>query len=115
MKYRSVAVRRLFDTTIIAAVSLAALAVAAQGAFAPGDSASGVAVIYAPWVDSGDAIRRVTSAGARVVRTGGVPFVAIVVPEGADFAERARAGGAWLLADPVMLGGCFGTKKEAGV
>ena len=112
MKFRSATVRRLFDTTIISAVSLTALAVAAHGAFAPGEPESGVAVIYAPWVDSGDAVRRATEAGARIVRTGGVSFVAIVVPETADFAERARAGGAWLLADPAMLGGCFGGKGD---
>ena len=99
--------RRVFDTAIMAAVSLGTLLVTAQAALKPVHPETGVAVIYAPWTDFDDAFRRAVGAGARFVRAGGVPFVVVVVPEDSGFEQRVRAGGPWMLADPVALAGCF--------
>ena len=98
----------------MAAVSLGTLLVTAQAALKPVHPETGVAVIYAPWTDFDDAFRRAVGAGARFVRAGGVPFVVVVVApnqvsvaEDSGFEQRVRAGGAWMLADPVALAGCF--------
>lgn len=99
--------RRLLDTAIVSAASLFALFTAAHGALAPADPARGVAVVFAPWTDFETAFARSVGAGARFVREGGVPFIVVVVPEDADFERRARAGGAWMLADPEAVAGCF--------
>jgi hypothetical protein len=99
--------RGVFDTALMAAVSLGALLVTAQAALKPAHPENGVAVVYAPWIGFDDAFRRSVEAGARFVRAGGVAFIVVVVPEGAGYEQRARAGGAWLLADPVALAGCF--------
>jgi hypothetical protein len=99
--------RRVFDTALMAAVSLAAMYPAAQAALHPSHPEAGVAVIYAPWTGFDDAFRQSVEAGARFVRAGGLPFIVVVVPEDADFERRVRARGAWMLADPVALAGCF--------
>jgi hypothetical protein len=103
----SVLSRRVFDTAIMAAVSLAAMYPAAHGALRPASFDAGVAVIYAPWIGFDDAFRQSVAAGARFVRGGALPFIVVVLPDDADFERRVRAGGAWMLADPVALAGCF--------
>lgn len=91
----------------MAAVSLGTLLVAAQAALKPAHPETGVAVIYAPWIGFDDAFRRSVDAGSRFVRGGAVSFIVVVVPEDGGFEQRVRAGGAWMLADPVALAGCF--------
>ncbi len=109
MNRRSEILRRVFDTFFVAAVSSLGLLTAAYAALAPRNSDAGVAVIYAPWVTFESAFVRSVDAGARFVRSGGVPFVVVVVPDDADYARRVRAGGAWMLADPAVLAACIDT------
>ncbi len=99
--------RRVFDTALMAVVSLGALLVTAQAALKPSNPENGVAVIYSPWTGFDDAFRQSVEAGSRFVRAGGVSFIVVVVPDDSGFEQRARAGGAWMLADPVALAGCF--------
>lgn len=66
-----------------------------------------VAVVFPPWIDSGNAIGRVARAGGAIVRLGIVDTILVVHGEGGDFASRLRASGAWLVVDPVAFGGCL--------
>lgn len=107
MNRPSAGLRRLFDISIVAIVSLAGLLTAAHGALAPRDASTGVAVIYAPWVEFDAAFLRSVEAGSRFVRPGGLPFVVVVVPDDPKFEQRVRDNGAWMLADPKVLAGCL--------
>jgi hypothetical protein len=67
----------------------------------------GVAVVFAPWVEEGQAMRRISESGGAIVRTGALSFIAVAVAREPEFAARVRAAGAWLLLDPRLLEGCF--------
>ena len=43
----------------------------------------------------------------RFVRFGGLPFIAIVIPEAPDYSSRILGEGALLLLDPQALAACF--------
>lgn len=66
-----------------------------------------VAAIFPPWMDANEAIARVARAGGAIVRVG--LFHNILVAHGDDptFADRIGKAGAWLIVDPVALGGCL--------
>lgn len=98
---------RWFDRLAVAAMAGASLLAIGAIAFAPHDADAAVAVVYAPWTSSRDALVRAAQAGARVVRFGGLPFIVIVLPERPDYAQRARAGGALLMLDPQALAACL--------
>jgi len=76
-------------------------------AFEPRDPTSGVAVIFAPWISADEALIRSVTAGARFVRHGGYPFIAIVMPDDADYPARMRVAGAVMVADPRALAACL--------
>jgi hypothetical protein len=98
---------RWFDRLAVAAMAGASLLAIGAIAFAPHDADAAVAVVYAPWTSSRDALVRAAEAGARVVRFGGLPFIVIVLPERPDYAQRARDGGALLMLDPQALAACL--------
>jgi hypothetical protein len=98
---------RWFDRLAVAAMAGASLLAIGAIAFAPHDADAAVAVVYAPWTSSRDALVRAAQAGARVVRFGGLPFIVIVLPERPDYAQRARDGGALLMLDPQALAACL--------
>jgi hypothetical protein len=77
------------------------LAVAAAALLAP-PAQGAVAAVFPPWWDAAAAVTAAGAAGP-VVRLGALPFVVVVAA-----ADRSvlRAAGAWLLLDPVALGGC---------
>jgi hypothetical protein len=50
---------------------------------------------------------RSVGAGARFVRFGGLPFIAVVMPERPDYVDRALRGSALLALDPRVLAGCL--------
>ena len=63
------------------------------------------AVLFAPSLDRSAVMLQVAASGAELVRFGGVPGVVVVeMPE--DGAAALRRAGAWLVLDPVVLGGC---------
>lgn len=98
---------RWFDAALLGAAALLSMSAAAAMALAPKRDAAGVAVIFAPWTAAEDSLSRAVGAGGRFVRFGGLEFVAVVEPEAPDYAARARANGAWLIADPVALAACL--------
>jgi hypothetical protein len=98
---------RWSDRLAVAAMACASLLAIGAIAFAPHDADAAVAVVYAPWTSSRDALVRAAQAGARVVRFGGLPFIVIVLPERPDYAQRARDGGALLMLDPQALAACL--------
>lgn len=63
------------------------------------------AVMFDPRLDRADLMRAVADADASLVRFGGLPGTVIVdMSDGG--AARLAASGAWIIADPIMLGGC---------
>ncbi len=92
---------------LIATLVAASFAAILRIGLAPRNAEAGVAVIYAPWTSAGETLRRSVAAGARFVRFGGLPFIAIVMPVRPDYVERALAGSAFLAVDPQVLAGCL--------
>lgn len=101
----------ILDCAVLTALSLLGLALSVQENLAPRDPSRGVAVIFAPWTTAEDVVARAVAPGARFVGFGGARFVAIVVPENADYVARANKTGAWLVADPRTLPGCGDTVR----
>src|ERR1051325_1948874 len=89
--------RHWVDVTALAALSVVALFMTARFALAPRAPELGVAVIFAPWTSSEQALARTVEAGARFVRFGGPDFVTIAIPDDRAYPARARAAGAWLV------------------
>jgi hypothetical protein len=67
-----------------------------------------VAAVFPPWWSAPRVFAAAGRAGP-VVRFGAARFVVIV--QAADRA-RLRAGGAWLLLDPAVLGGCATSRPQ---
>jgi hypothetical protein len=108
----STAFRSACDGLLLACLSLGALAFAAREALAPREAAAGVAVIFAPWTTQDAVLSRAVAAGGRFVRFGPASFVAIVVPDDAQYSSRVE--GAWLVADPKALAACWPGAGEEG-
>jgi hypothetical protein len=99
--------RRCFDAALITLLAFASLFVIARIGLKPRDPANGVAVVFAPWTSAEVTLARATDPGSRFVRYGGFSFIAVVIPERADYPERMLAGGAVLVLDPQALAACF--------
>jgi hypothetical protein len=68
-------------------------------------SSGQVAVMFDPRLDRTSVVRAVAQADAALVRFGGLPGTVVVdVPEGG--LTQLAAAGAWIIADPILLGGC---------
>jgi hypothetical protein len=80
--------RYTIDLALLVCLSLAAFVVAAAMALAPRDPANGVAVIFAPWTEADVSLSRAVGARARFVRFGGASFIAVVIPDDADYEAR---------------------------
>ncbi len=89
---------------VVAFISFAAVAAVA---LAPKQGAGGVAVVFAPWTGATEAFGLAVGAGGRFIRFGAFDFIAVIEPEAADYITRARANGAWLIADPKALAACL--------
>jgi hypothetical protein len=99
--------RRCFDAALIALLAVASLFAAARIGLKPRDPANGVAVVFAPWTSAAATLARATDPGSRFVRYGGFPFIAVVIPERADYSSRVLGEGALLALDPQALAACF--------
>lgn len=102
----------MIRATLIALFTLLTVAAPLALLGAPRPDERGVAVVFAPWTESGAAMERVARAGGEIARIGGFPFVAIAVASSPDFARRVRDEGALLLLDPQALGGCLDTRRN---
>src|SRR5258708_6449956 len=107
-------VRRYWiDIVALTALSVGALCFTARATLVPRNPERGVAVVFAPWTAPETAMARAVGAGGRFVRFGGHGFIAVVAADGRDYAARAMAAGAWLVADPQLVAAClsaFATK-----
>lgn len=67
-----------------------------------------VAVFAGPGRDGADLIALAARAGGAIVRMGPSQNLAVVTPSGAPagFISRLYREGAWLVFDPLVLGGC---------
>jgi hypothetical protein len=99
--------QRCFDAALITLLAVASLFVIARIGLKPRDPLSGVAVMFAPWTSAEATLARATDPGSRFVRYGGFPFIAVVIPERADYPERMLAGGAVFVLDPQALAACL--------
>ena len=98
---------RLLDAALILAFATVLPALAARSALRPGDPRAGAAVVFAPWTGAAEAILRATAAGGSLVRLGARPWIVVVRPDDAAYAERAFAKGALLVLDPKALAACL--------
>jgi hypothetical protein len=97
----------MLDLALIAVLAVASFAAILRIGLVPRDPAQGVAVIFTPWTGADETLARSVAAGARFVRFGRLPFIAIVMPERPDYVERAFANSAVLAVDPQILAGCL--------
>jgi hypothetical protein len=87
-------------------LSVGALFAGARAELVPRDRADGVAVVFAPWTAAGSTLVQAVDGGGRFVRFGGLPFIAVVMPDDSDYANRMLHAGAWLVLDPRALAAC---------
>jgi len=86
---------------VFALIGLAPLALAISAAPPSGQTA----VLFDPRLDRREVLQAVAASDATLVRFGALPGSAVVdTDEGGRL--RLSAAGAWLLADPILLGGC---------
>lgn len=64
-----------------------------------------IAAVFPMWWSEADSFAAASTAGAPV-RFGTLPFIVVVMPADDAAAERLQQAGAWLLLDPIALGGC---------
>ena len=69
-------------------------------------------IVAAPWASLGQTINLIGSADGRLVEPGRFPNIAIAASSQADFAERARFAGAWLVFPSPRIAGCFSAPTE---
>jgi hypothetical protein len=98
---------RSIDRWLIACLAAISFAAVLRIGLCPSNTADGVAVIYAPWTTASEALVRAVGAGARFVRFGGFGFIAVVMPERADYVDRVFADSALLVVDPRVLAACL--------
>jgi hypothetical protein len=107
--------RHSIDALLLAALSIGTVYAAARVGLVPRDPAAGVAVIFSPWTAPESTLSRAVEAGSRFVRFGGLPFIAVVIPDDASYQSRILTTGAWLVVDPNVLASClsvFATVRE---
>lgn len=104
----------LLDVAMIAVLICASFIILLRLGLSPANPSAGVAVVYSPWTTARETLVRAVGAGARFVRYGAFPFIAVVIPERPDYVERAARGSAWLVLDPQALAGCFGATSNRG-
>jgi len=76
------------------------------GAIADAPQSGQAAVLFNPQLSASELLERSARANVNLVRFGGVPGALIVDLPDADALSRLRAAGAWVIADPIVLGGC---------
>ncbi len=96
---------------LAACLTLSAGLPAAGAVLAPPASGQ-AAVLFAPQTTPTELARAAARAGVDIVRFGGAPGTIIVNLETPASRAALREAGAWLIADPVILGGCARTRIE---
>ena len=106
MPRSSALVRKIVDASLLVCLSLGTLYAGARVGLTPRDPSQGVAVIFAPWTVAEKTLSRAVEGGSRFVRFGGLPFIAVVIPDNANYPDRMLGAGAWLVVDPQTLAAC---------
>jgi hypothetical protein len=99
-------IRKIVDIGLLACLSLGTLYAGARVGLTSRDPSQGVAVIFAPWTAAENTLSRAVEGGGRFVRFGGLPFIAVVMPDNANYPDRMLDAGAWLVVDPQTLAAC---------
>lgn len=92
---------RIVGAMLLPLIATAPLGVALAASLAP-PLAGPVAALFPPWWDAAATLAAAGRAGA-AIRFGAFSFVVIVASADRD---GLRAAGAWLLLDPIAIGGC---------
>ncbi|AXK82407.1 hypothetical protein DW352_18920 [Pseudolabrys taiwanensis] len=92
----------------MACLSLGGLYLGARIGLAPRDPSASVAVIFPPWTSAADTVAQSVAHRGRFMRFGGVPFIAVVMPDDDHYADETLATGAWLVLDSRLLAACAG-------
>src|SRR3954453_15111261 len=97
---------RPLDAPLILLFATMTPAFALRTGLRPDDPLAGVAVVFAPWIEPGEAIARAVAAGANLVRLGVLPAIDIVTTADPGYVGRVFAAGALLALDPKVLAAC---------
>jgi len=81
------------------------LAVAAM-TLTPHDGAP-VAALFAPSLSRAEILERVAMADAALVRHGAFDSIVVAAADTPGLPDRLRRAGAWIVFDPVAIGGCL--------
>jgi hypothetical protein len=98
--------RKVIDAGLLMCLSIGTLYAGARTGLTPRDPARGVAVVFAPWTPANETLSQAVAGGSSFVRFGGLPFVAVVIPDDATYSDRMFSAGAWLVVDPLALAAC---------
>lgn len=97
--------RGMVDGLRIGASALLLVAAPTMMVLASVPQSGQAAVLFDPALNDRDVLVRVASAGATFVRFGEAPGLVVVdLPEAGP--QALRGAGAWLVLDPLLLGGC---------
>ena len=84
------------------------------GAIASAPEQGQAAVLLNPSLSRADQLRRISDAGAELVRFGAVPGAVIVNMTPASGPAELRAAGAWIISYPVIPGTCSELGSQYG-
>lgn len=90
---------------LVAVITLTA-ATPLAGAVAAAPQSGQAAVLFDPRLSRTEQVERAARAGAAIVRFGAAPGSLVVDMAETGGLEALRDAGAWLVADPIILGGC---------
>lgn len=103
---------RLIPAAALAACLTLSAGLPVAGAVLAAPETGQAAVVFAPHTTPTELTRAAARAGVDIVRFGGAPGTLIVNIDHRDSRAALREAGAWLIADPVILGGCARTRIE---
>jgi len=103
------AMSRIPFTCLLASLLLVA-AMPAVGAIAGAPDSGQAAVFFDPRSTPSQMMTYAARSGASVVRFGAAPGSLVVDLPDAEAGHALRAAGAWIIADPVVLGGCSASR-----
>jgi len=104
--------RRLTPVLCLAACLILSAGLPAAGIVMAAPGTGQAAVLFAPQTTPTELARAAARAGVDIVRFGGAPGTLIVNIDSPDSRAALREAGAWLITDPVFLGGCARTRIE---
>lgn len=100
---------------LICLISAAALSasVPLAGAITAAPQSGQAAVLFDPRLTPADLAEAAARAGVSIVRFGAAPGSLVVDMPDTGGPEALRAAGAWIVADPVILGGCSPAARQS--